>query len=622
MTQENAMTCPKAGVAEGHQGGASRRGGSSRTGRTKTFLAALAIGLLPTGAAEAAPPTASDDIDYAASGFLLPEGAVVPAAFSGPLAGGPAAHDPRYGGIAPIPSQMPSGFPSMPGPPGAAMPSSPGAAMHSPRSASMAGPAGMPAGGVPNTGMPTEGFGSRPFVQPGYGPSPYGVAPVGYHPGMFSGTRCDTMPSGYDGCCSAGSCDGSCGGSSGGCHFEGILPALLGSGDACGNGQCSPYGQCGSCGSGNCASGMLCNGCLGSGGVLGSMCDGSYAHSDMGLLASYIGGGLAGLADALRPYTEGGRCAQRWYDVSLEALFLAPSLSSLDSDFVVTNRGVSGTPGVADDPALTLGDVGSSDLEAGVRLSLAMIFGPGGNLETTYMGGHDWGGTASATRDGDPLTSFASGYGAQPPGGFANTSDFQSVSTTANFHSVELNYRRRTVGPYCKFQGSWLVGMRYLRFDNSFNYSTFGPGGTIEFFNQSFDVDNNLFGGQAGFDFWWNVAPGLHLGTEMKGFWAQNDWDRRNAIGTDILGITNFADGGQDGTLMGELTVTALYRFAYSWTFRSSYHLMGIDDIVSPAVSQDYITDFLDPGINTGAPPLRQSSLTLQGFSVGLEYLW
>jgi len=557
------MTCPKAGVAIGHQDGFRRLGGSSRTSKAKALVAALALSLLPNVASEAAPPLPSDDIDYAASGFLLPEGAVVPAEFSGPLAGGPAAYDPRYGGITPIPSQLPSG-------------SSPGSEMLRPGTASMTpAPSASPFSSS-SLAAPGGGFGSQPFAPSGYPGSPYGVAPVGYQNGM-------TMAS-YGNGCSSGTCDGSC--TSGG----------FGGGGMCGGG----------CGS-SC--------------FMGGLCGNDCGPNDFSLLAAYLGGGLAGLADVLKPYSEGGRCAQRWYDVSLEALFLAPSLSAIDSDFIVTNRGVSGTPGVADDPVLTLGDVGSDDLEAGVRLSLAMIFGPGGNLETTYMGGHEWGGSASAVRDGDPLTSFASGFGAQPPGGYANTSDFQSVSTTADFHSVELNYRRRTVGPYCKFQGSWLIGMRYLRFDNSFDYSTFGPGGTIQFFNQSFSAKNNLFGGQAGFDFWWNVAPGFHLGTEVKGLWAQNDWDRRSAIGTDILGITNFADGGQEGTLMGELTVTALYRFAYSWTFRSSYHLMGIDDIVSPTISQDYITDFID-GTTTNAAPLRQSSLTMQGFSFGLEYLW
>ena len=73
------------------------------------------------------------------------------------------------------------------------------------------------------------------------------------------------------------------------------------------------------------------------------------------------------------------------------------------------------------------------------------------------------------------------------------------------------------MGQYGRFQSSWLVGLRYVRFDSTLNYSTRGALNNSQssnlprFFSSNDRVKNNLFGPQAGVDLWWNVRPGINL---------------------------------------------------------------------------------------------------------------
>lgn len=505
----------------------------------------------------AGPPGPGDEMDYAASGFMVPSG-VRPAA-------------------------MIDGMPAM------------------------------PTGQMPGAQSIATTLPSAPLMMPGYAPT--GVMPVGYHGGGgFLGggyaAGCDTMNCG---CGDSGCASGQCGG-----NFQGLLPAVMG--------DC-----CGACGGGGCGS-CLTNGALGQGGLLGSINDCGPGSTDFGILASHIGGGLAQLSECLRPYSEAGKCAQRWYDVSVEGLFLTQDLDGFNDDRVLTNDGNSAVAGVADNPLLSQSDVGADDLEAGARISFALIFGPGSNIEFTYMGGQEWDGYASVSSPTSSLRSIYSEFGNAPVGGYANLADFQEVISHAEFDSYEINYRRRTVGPYCRFQGSWLVGLRHVVFDNGFAFNGSGtPGSNIANFVQDYDLENRYFGPQAGVDFWWNARPGIQLGAEVKGAWVQNDFGQRATIGSTDTGALpvaqaqTFETGGQDGAFILDFQATAVYRFSHSLSLRGSYHLLTIDDVASAPLDNSFI-DAYETAVGGGAaltaPSSSETSLTLNGFAAGLEYMW
>ena len=307
-----------------------------------------------------------------------------------------------------------------------------------------------------------------------YHPGPGGVMPVGYQgmsphgqPGMSPLAQQGLPPLGMQVPSALG--------------YQGVMPAGYQMAAGCDSGMCdSMYGDSGC--DGCCGGGMSCGGCagcLGEGGVLGKLSGpSSGGMSNLRHICPFCGGsgcsacqmfGRGYLLSAfcmLRPHGEGGLCSQRWYDLSLEAIFLGHH-SGVGGD-ALTTLGVA--PGVAGDPVpanqvvLSLNDAdGGGELDAGIRLSLAMIWGPGGNMEFTYIGGQEWSSQASVSDTNPVFFSVISDFGRNPINGFDDTdrSTSQSITAESEFHSAELNYRRRTVGPYCRFQGSWLVGLRY-----------------------------------------------------------------------------------------------------------------------------------------------------------------
>ncbi len=290
----------------------------------------------------------------------------------------------------------------------------------------------------------------------------------------------------------------------------------------------------------------------------------------------------------LRPYGAAGIHAQRWYDLSAEALFL--SHSSGWTDFPLTTLGVA--PGVTGDPVpanqvvLRLDDADADDdSESGLRLSAAFIFGAGGNIEGTYMGGNEWSSEASAQDPNGGLFSFISDFGRDPINGFDDTdrSLIHSVESESEFHSgrTELSTThcgtlwsipefladRSTLRPLCR------VGLLYSTagFNNNGAMNN-GP----RFFSSDNNVRNNLFGPQAGFDLWWNVIPGVNLGVGVKGAWVQNDIDSRltltaNSLNSGAPAESEFDD--RESTIMGEFEAKLAYRLCHSWTIRSAYYV-------------------------------------------------
>lgn len=607
----------------------------------RSIAVAGMLAILSPAMVFAAPPSPEDDIDYAASGFRLPPGVhpqdwstAVKAsaagginyasqpAIGGPMMGGAMMGGPMMGNV-PLSQKIPSSFPSGPIP---GMPVSTG----------LPGPIGPAA---------YQSAMQNPYgqVMPvGYQGGPMGYPPSGY--GYHGSHDCDSCDGGF---CESGACDhvgaygsggaygdvgayasGSGVGGTGG--FQGILPAIMGHCQAC-NGQ----------GCGVCGSRLYQSGCLGHGGLLGDWCSGKCMQGDFGILMGTIGGGVVGCYNALLPYSEAGKCAQRWYDLSVEGMFLGNNFTQ--GNTVLTTRGSEGPA------AMSLDDVKTSDLEAGVRVSAAVILGVGGNLEGTYMGGQEWNNSAQVMSDdvtNPNLYSYISDYGTFPIGGYDDTdrSLIQRARTQSRFHSGEVNYRRRAVGPGCRFQGSWLVGARYLRLDNDFGYGAvgtyndgtggFGGGSTdqLRFYDSLTTTKNNIFVGQIGYDVWWNMVPGVQLGFGMKGGWGQNDWERTNSIFANSIGpgatagSANISDRDRRGTVMGEMEAKLVYRLSHSWSFRTAYHMLAIDNIVNTVPEADYIRSSLTTlgggGQVTARPPSDFSNVVLQGFTVGAEYMW
>ena len=421
-------------------------------------------------------------------------------------------------------------------------------------------------------------------------PSPYGVMPVGF------ASPLRPFMAHEDHACEAeigGGCEDECGGRGG----SGLLGGLFGNG-ATADGR---------------------SGCL--------FCRGNRCGFCMNRLIT-----LPELFDSLRPYQGAGLSALRWYDASVEATFLSHSQGG--------PSGVATTSGVAGTPVLSFSDANTGDsLKGGIRLSTAIMFGPSSNMEVTYMGGNEWDRIVSVDSDpagSETLYSLISAFGTSPNDGFDDTdrSVNQTLRGESKFHSGEWNYRRRSMGQYGRFQSSWLVGLRYVRFDSTLNYSTRGALNNSQssnlprFFSSNDRVKNNLFGPQAGVDLWWNVRPGINLGVGVKGAWVQNDSKRQTIMTSNSL--SGFATPGtvileetrRKGTVLGELEATAIYRLSHSWSVKASYHLLAADDVIFGSVDVPSARDFVNNAATIREPGFSRDSLVVQGATIGAEYMW
>ena len=552
-----------------------------------TAWVSLAAWLVSLGVvAVAGPPGAGDMYDMEASGFVMPA--------TGPMPEGAYAPGPGFGG-----GVSPAGYTA---------------------AAAANGPSIAQVGYTACDAYPGA-FGGAMGCNPAASPFGCGLGLMG----ASCGTGCDGAACGNAGC--------------GGVLSGGILGAM------CGEDSCGPGGL----------SGLrhLCVFCRGQG------CAACQMFSGRSLLATLA---------QLRPYAEAGRCAQRWYDLSAEAMFLGHTDSlggSLDGD-VVSTQGVAGTP------ALRLSDTSLGDIEAGVRLSAAFIFGVGGNVELTYIGGHEWGGSESTAfvetqdaivlidDDGNPATpdvpfrsitnaddlyySFLSDFGVNPPasnvggvfdpGGFddPDASEQHTLRTRSRFHSGEVNYRRRVVGPYCRFQGSGLIGFRYVRFDNLLGFTATGNNdnalnGSRRFFDATSQLSNDLYGAQIGGDLWYTMVPGINIGIAGKLGYLNNNRENRSVVSANSLGAgatpgtVRLDVENDDTTVLGEFETAILYRLSHSWTAKASYYLLAVDDIGMAGFDVAALQSVAQGGTPV-TTSFDSSSLVIQGFGFGAEYTW
>jgi len=434
-------------------------------------------------------------------------------------------------------------------------------------------------------------------------PSMYqgGVVPAGmtYSAGLQGGPTAypgGVMPVGFLG----GQCDGNCascdpGAAACGCNKKsGILGGLTGSG-LCG---------CGLCGNGDCFD-SLSKYCF--------FCRGSGCLACKSISLKHLGSNLA----MLEPYGE--ICGLRWYDASLEAVFLGHTQGV--GHTAVTGVGTINPP---TNVALYLDDAnGGDELAAGVRISGALIFGVGGNIEATYMGGNKWSRQATATSATNDLNSFITDFGTAPSGPLddLDQSSVQSIGTDSEMQSIELNYRRRTMGPYCRFQGSWLIGLRYLQFDNSLSYMTSNvPTLPPRFFESHDRLKNNMFGAQVGGDAWWNIHSGVRLGMGLKAAWVQNEINRSMVVRSNSVATTTLNETMRDNSLMGEFQLKFVWQFNHSWKFRTAYYAIAAEDIAFGSIDKATILSLAVP------PPVEPKfvieNLVIQGISFGTEYNW
>ncbi len=314
----------------------------------------------------------------------------------------------------------------------------------------------------------------------------------------------------------------------------------------------------------------------------------------------------------LLPYSEGGLCEQRFYNIFADAIYLRREGISRLVEFSSEGPLPGGTIVLTSD-SLDFNET------LGFRAGAAIQVAAGKTLEASYMGAFDWDSGAHVTSASN-LFSAMSNFGQGPPGGFDDTdqSTFHSINYGSTFNTVEMMLRQRWVAPNCRIQGSYMYGARYFQLDEGFLYRT--TDGT-DFMNYSVDTYNALTGFQVGGDLWVTIIPGLRFGGEAK----VGLYGRRSKQST-VIEAGSLATPVREGlketgvSFVGEANLMAIWRVSHRWTFRAGWEFLYVDSVALAIENFNPGPPFV---VNARTPFINSNgSAFYHGGYIGFEWMW
>lgn len=314
------------------------------------------------------------------------------------------------------------------------------------------------------------------------------------------------------------------------------------------------------------------------------------------------------------PYDDGGCCAPRWYDFSVDYMLL--ERDTVDRGVDVTSAGIGG-------PIVLSTDQLDFDEASGFRFSGMFQVTAGGSVEFTYYGTFHWHKSASVSDPEGGLFSVISDYGQLVQFAELDNATFQRIDYSSTFDNFEINFRRRWVAPNCRYQGSWLAGVRYFKLDEDFQYVSVATG-TADF---DVNTNNSLTGFQAGGDLWLCVVPGLRIGGEFKAGVFGNHASQGTTISASSLALP-FEESvvSNDVAFVTNLDLLMLYRLNYNWTLRVGYQFLFVDGVA--LASENF--NPTPPNIFVGVPGdvIRDPAINdngnvfYHGLMLGAEFMW
>ncbi|WP_202921482.1 BBP7 family outer membrane beta-barrel protein [Anatilimnocola aggregata] len=346
---------------------------------------------------------------------------------------------------------------------------------------------------------------------------------------------------------------------------------------------------------------------------------GGYGHRHNGLLGDVLG--------IIAPYSDGGCAAPRWFDFDVGVMSIRRDDVGNSRVFTVQDDGVN--------PPVTVLQTSDLDFDSSTsfKFSAMMQCGPGSNLEFTYFGLFGWTSTAQALGNND-LFSVYSQFGTDPAGGFPETdaSDIQRITYFSTFDNFEVNFRQRWQSPNCRYQGSWLYGVRYFKLDEDFNYNTLGVHTdlgppivvTTDTSRTNVNTNNSLTGLQIGGDMWVCLIPGLRVGGEGK-FGVYGNHQNIDTTITTSTGL-NFQEELRVGDVafIGDLAAYATYRINYNWTFKAGYQALYVEGVALASENFNPVPpNVFVGGSQTRVPTaFRNGNVFYHGYTASFEYLW
>ena len=254
------------------------------------------------------------------------------------------------------------------------------------------------------------------------------------------------------------------------------------------------------------------------------------------------------------------------------------------------------------DAVITSNDLALDSLDPSLRITGTWQTGPGSNLEFTYFGLNESSEQAEAYSADDLLYAAFDNFSLDD-NGFpdpdadieqVHQAQYQRVNLDSDFDSLELNYRRRWMGPTCLVQGSWLVGVRYFTLEDKLQFYSFAdrdlepPPGEESGGEAWYDLKtrNYMTGAQLGGDVWMCLLPGLRLGLDGKaGLYGNNVKVDTTMYGYDIYDdfiesyISPEALGNDKVSFIGELQFLMTYQVSHNFTLRGGYQMLFVEGV-------------------------------------------
>lgn len=321
------------------------------------------------------------------------------------------------------------------------------------------------------------------------------------------------------------------------------------------------------------------------------------------------------------PYGD-GTSAVHWFDVSAEFVYLKREDISPVVGFA--SDGIGG-------PIVLSSDSVGFDEAPGARVTGTWQVGASSHLEAVYMGGFNWHQSAWVSSANDNLYSALSDFGRVPAGGFlqSDQAETQFIDYSSDLHNVELNWRQHWVGSHYWLQGSFLMGVRYLRLREDLMYQTLvdahvdplsgldrGPA------NMHYRVNttNHVVGFQLGGDLFASLLPGLLMGGNLKaGIYGNDARQRSTVVATNLNPDLLESDRSGDAAFVAEGGLTFIYQVHPWLSLRGGYEMLYVNGVA-----------LAPENFNTQAPFVGTRSVAVNnegdvfyhGLTAGLEWLW
>jgi hypothetical protein len=264
------------------------------------------------------------------------------------------------------------------------------------------------------------------------------------------------------------------------------------------------------------------------------------------------------------------------------------------------------------------------DFEPGWQVAVRYDLGPLSVIEATYMGMYDFNFSDSVVSTqvapgglDNQLFSVFSDFGIGTTNPALDFASVHTISYESDLQNTEISYRRYWVGNSPRVSGTYLLGARYLRMTENFNF--FGSSTLDGSANVNFDSQNDLVGFQLGGDGWVGVLQGFRVGAEGKAGVYNNRFEfqtTQDAV-VNAPGLLD-ADGNQVA-FVADAGVNAVFDILPSWSVRCGYQALYINELVT--VGNNINTDVLDP---IATPPALNADghAFYHGFNAGMEYIW